>query len=163
MRLLSKPKLTEEDFADLFALLKLDHGIPNPEGRTPTKLTEAQIPAAPNAHAPVQLVAIKDLRHVNAIAEEQRLSFGPTGLSVIYGMNGSGKSGYSRVLKRACRARDQSETIHPDAKLPAYQGPPPEDNEADLRVHQTSRTRALDHPVLGGSRSIVIGPISSTP
>ncbi|MHB1692186.1 MAG: AAA family ATPase, partial [Thiomonas sp.] len=37
----------------------------------------------------------------------------------IYGDNGSGKSGYSRVLKRACRARDQMEAIHPNANLPA--------------------------------------------
>lgn len=37
---------------------------------------------------------------------------------MIYGDNGSGKSGYSRVLKRACRARDQNEAIHPNANLP---------------------------------------------
>ncbi len=62
---------------------------------------------------------MKNLRHVNAIAENQRLPFGSNGLSVIYGDNGSGKSGYSRVLKRACRARDQMEAIHPNANLPA--------------------------------------------
>ena len=39
-------------------------------------------------------------------------------MTVIYGDNGSGKSGYSRVLKRACRARDQSELILPNANLP---------------------------------------------
>ncbi|TCD46806.1 hypothetical protein [Chlorobium sp. N1] len=38
---------------------------------------------------------------------------------MIYGGNGSGKSGYARVMKRACRARDQSEPIHPNAKDPA--------------------------------------------
>ena len=36
---------------------------------------------------------------------------------MIYGDNGAGKSGYSRVLKRACRARDQREPIHPNAYL----------------------------------------------
>lgn len=39
-------------------------------------------------------------------------------MTVIYGDNGSGKSGYSRVLKRACRTRDQMEAIHPNAHLP---------------------------------------------
>jgi energy-coupling factor transporter ATP-binding protein EcfA2 len=48
------------------------------------------------------------------------------GLTVIYGDNGSGKSGYSRVLKRACRARDQMETIHPNANLPASKAGAPE-------------------------------------
>jgi len=33
------------------------------------------------------------------------LSFEPTGITVIYGDNGVGKSGYARILKRACRAR----------------------------------------------------------
>jgi len=42
-------------------------------------------------------------------------------MTIIYGDNGSGKSGYSRVLKRACRARDQMEAIHPNAALPASQ------------------------------------------
>jgi len=61
---------------------------------------------------------MKNMCHVNAIAENQRLSFGSNGLTVIYGDNGSGKSGYSRVLKRACRARDRMEAIHPNVNLP---------------------------------------------
>ena len=61
---------------------------------------------------------MKNMRHVNAIAESQHLAFGTAGLTVIYGDNGSGKSGYSRVLKRACRARDQMEAIYPNANFP---------------------------------------------
>jgi hypothetical protein len=38
---------------------------------------------------------------------------------VIYGGNGAGKSGYARVMKKACRARDQSEVIHPNADDPS--------------------------------------------
>ncbi len=40
------------------------------------------------------------------------------GMTVIYGGNASGKSGYARVMKRACRARDQTEPIHPNANDP---------------------------------------------
>jgi ABC-type lipoprotein export system ATPase subunit len=58
---------------------------------------------------------MRDLKHVNRIVTGQKLEFAPKGLTVIYGGTGSGKSGYSRVLKRACRARDISETVHPDA------------------------------------------------
>jgi len=36
-------------------------------------------------------------------------------MSVIYGGNGSGKSGYVRVMKQACRCRDQSERVYPNA------------------------------------------------
>jgi energy-coupling factor transporter ATP-binding protein EcfA2 len=45
------------------------------------------------------------LSNVNALAPGERLSFGKAGLTVIYGDNGAGKSGYARVLKQLCRAR----------------------------------------------------------
>ena len=47
-------------------------------------------------------------------------------MTVIYGGNGSGKSGYGRVMKRACRSRDQAEKVHPDATDPAAQNRIPE-------------------------------------
>jgi energy-coupling factor transporter ATP-binding protein EcfA2 len=120
-RLFAKEVLSDADLDDLFALMKMEHGIPDPKGRAANKLSAEQIPAQalPNTH--VRLIALKNLRHVNRIADNQRLSFSPSGLTVIYGDNGSGKSGYSRVLKRACRARDQSELIHPNAFLPPAQ------------------------------------------
>lgn len=65
----------------------------------------------------MQLLAIKDLANVNALVQGGTLPIAPAGLTVIYGENGAGKSGYSRVLKHACRARDCREPILPDAKL----------------------------------------------
>ncbi|GAA3945726.1 hypothetical protein [Allohahella marinimesophila] len=118
-RLLAKQTLTAEDQDDLFAVLKAGNGIPDPKGRKPKPLTADQIPAPVTETIHVELLAMKNMRHVNAIAENQCLSFSPGGITVIYGDNGSGKSGYSRVLKRACRARDQMEAIHPNAALPA--------------------------------------------
>lgn len=117
-RLLAKQTLTAEDQEDLYSLLKVAHGIPDTKGRKPNPLTADQIPAPVKSSTQVELLAMKNMRHVNAIAENQRLPFGSTGMTVIYGDNGSGKSGYSRVLKRACRARDQIEAIHPNAALP---------------------------------------------
>ena len=117
-RLLAKQTLTPQDYEDLYALLKLAHGIPDPKNRQPKPLTAEQVPASVEANTHIELRSIKNLRNVNAIAENQQLAVGPAGMTVIYGDNGSGKSGYSRVLKRACRARDQSEPIHPNANLP---------------------------------------------
>ena len=54
--------------------------------------------------APVSLVSIFHHRGVNALAEDQTLKFGP-GLTIVYGDNGAGKTGYIRILKSACRAR----------------------------------------------------------
>lgn len=124
-KLYARPELSAQDFDDLYAILKSAHGIPDPKGRTPTKLAAEQVAAPQTPDRLIQLSAIKNLRNVNALAEGQRLPINPTGLSVIYGENGSGKSGYSRVFKKACRARDQREPIHPNAhKEPGKAGLP---------------------------------------
>lgn len=120
-QLFVKQPLQNEDVDDLLALLMEEHGIPDPKGRKPVRLTAADIPVPIPADTAVDFHAMRDLQHVNAIAAGQKLSFGPQGLTVIYGDNGSGKSGYSRVLKQACRARDQKEPILPDANLPMPQ------------------------------------------
>ena len=44
-RLLAKQTLTPQDYEDLYALLKLAHGIPDPKTRHPKPLTADQIPA----------------------------------------------------------------------------------------------------------------------
>ena len=60
----------------------------------------------PNAAAmAVTLKAIHGAENVNALKPGEHLTFDKVGLTVVYGDNGSGKSGYARILKEACRAR----------------------------------------------------------
>ncbi|MFA5241688.1 MAG: hypothetical protein WC029_14970 [Sulfuricella sp.] len=115
-RLYTDRSLAPADLEDLFALAKAEHGVEDPEKRVTSKLATAQLaaPAVPNRV--VQIGAIKNLQHVNALAEGQRLPIAASGLTVIYGENGAGKSGYSRVLKQACRARDRREPILADMR-----------------------------------------------
>ena len=50
--------------------------------------------------APVELVHIMEPSAVNALAPDGNLSFGSHGLTLIYGENASGKSGYARIIKK---------------------------------------------------------------
>ncbi|MGL5828141.1 MAG: AAA family ATPase, partial [Angustibacter sp.] len=59
----------------------------------------------------VDLAMITDLQGVNALVSGQRLEFGSSGLTVIYGDNGSGKSGYARLVKAMVNARHRSEVL----------------------------------------------------
>jgi hypothetical protein len=117
-RLFQQQELTPQDLDDLYAMLKSARGVPDPENRSPVPLAQEHLPAKLSTSEPIILKAVRDLKHVNRIAEGQQLAFAPKGITVVYGGNASGKSGYSRVLKRACRARDVLETVHPDASDP---------------------------------------------
>lgn len=50
-----------------------------------------------NVKAKIKLVSISELQGVNALVPNQKITFSQ-GLTAIYGENGSGKSGYARVL-----------------------------------------------------------------
>lgn len=114
-RLFQKEVLDQQDLDDLYAMLKSAHGVPDHENREPDPLSQKHLPAQTANAAPVILRAMRELKYVNRIPNGQILEFSPKGMTVIYGGNASGKSGYSRVLKQACRARDSLETVHPDA------------------------------------------------
>lgn len=124
-RIVKTSVLTEKDLDDLTALAKLVGGLRDPQGRTPIPLGAADVPESTGDVEGVRLCALSNLSNVNSIASGQELAFAKNGLTVIYGDNGAGKSGYSRVLKRACRARDEKETVLPNANVPiGSQGKP---------------------------------------
>lgn len=83
--------------------------------------TEDTIAAAPFPadafHAqntsPLRLCAIGNVKGINALAPRNPLDFGPGNMAVVYGSNGSGKSGYVRILKHLCGARNPG-TLHPN-------------------------------------------------
>lgn len=76
------------------------------------QLTEAELGFSSGVTAPFRLAALADVKNVNRLAKGQKLEFGATGVTAIYGDNGSGKSGYARIFKLACGARDQEEVLH---------------------------------------------------
>lgn len=82
-----------------------------PSGAQP--LTSAHLPIGHLGGPPVVLRSISDVENVNALAGGARLVFAERGLTVVYGDNASGKSGYVRILKKVCRARAAGGRIHP--------------------------------------------------
>lgn len=103
-RLTKKDALSDQDIDDLTALC-LDSSLQS------TVLEEADISSPASGLPPVQLKSVGNVRNVNALVENQRLSFLERGVTIIYGDNGAGKSGYVRILKQACRARGRHAPI----------------------------------------------------
>lgn len=59
----------------------------------------------------LRLCSISSVEGVNALAPKKPLVFGKDNITVVYGNNGSGKSGYVRLLKHVCGAREMG-TLH---------------------------------------------------
>jgi hypothetical protein len=107
-RLVEKGDLTEEDVSALTEICKGQFGLADPQPGEP--LSAAHLP---NSGASVGAVALDSIFHhegVNALALDQTLKFGPR-LTVVYGDNGAGKTGYIRILKSACRARGRENIL----------------------------------------------------
>lgn len=113
---------SEQDYVELYSLLKAAHGFQIQDGLSAVPLAAVHIPAAHKPGETVVLKAMRELTNVNRIAQDQVLSFAEKGITIVYGGNGSGKSGYARVMKRACRARDQLEEVYPNANDPTAMG-----------------------------------------
>jgi energy-coupling factor transporter ATP-binding protein EcfA2 len=116
-RVIQKGALDDADIAELVSLCKKGKGAPDIT-LSPIPLTKAHLPSSPGASESVRLGSIANVVGVNQLAPSQQLAFEVGGLSIVYGDNGAGKSGYTRILKRACRARHPGE-IAPDAFDPA--------------------------------------------
>jgi AAA domain-containing protein len=73
------------------------------------KIEEKELDA--NALETVRLDSIKVGDGINALKPGAQIDFAP-GVTVIFGENGSGKSGFVRVLKRAAGARTAEDILH---------------------------------------------------
>ena len=103
-RLVLNGALFEDDILALAEMCKAAHGLAEQQKVLP--LAKHHVPTESDVAPPVSLVSIFHHRGVNALAEGQTLMFG-SGLTVVYGDNAAGKTGYIRILKSACRARGQ--------------------------------------------------------
>ncbi|MDQ1136151.1 energy-coupling factor transporter ATP-binding protein EcfA2 [Microbacterium sp. SORGH_AS 1204] len=81
-------------------------------------LTAKHLPNSTSTGARVELASIGNLKNVNALADNSTLTFGDDGLTVIYGDNGSGKSGFARLVKDVVGARHRQDIL-PNAFDPA--------------------------------------------
>ena len=115
-RIVENINYSENDVKEVLPLLKREKGFISDEISSikAMRLSKEHLPAHSEVSKKVLLRSIYDIENVNAIVKGQKIEFLPDGLTIIYGRNAAGKSGYARVLKKACRARGGKKTILPD-------------------------------------------------
>lgn len=107
-RILSSSTISQNDIDELVQLLKKEKGA--------TGITISAVPFN-NTHIPSatgslanypKLISLENPINICALHNQGKLQFASNGLTVIYGNNGSGKSSYSRILKKLCWSRNSN-------------------------------------------------------
>jgi energy-coupling factor transporter ATP-binding protein EcfA2 len=105
LRRLAVGPLTDADRAEVRAILTGTAGAPAP---VPLQLED--LPVDEDEHGRVELRRIGDFRNINCLAENQTLHLHP-GLNLVFGPNGSGKTGHGRLLRGVCRAAEREQVL----------------------------------------------------
>ena len=95
------------------ALEQLVDAVVTGERLTGGGLEIGHLVASASDAPPVRLTSVAEPAHVNALSSSVPLTFLEDGITIVYGDNGSGKSGYARLLKRIARSR-HNETVLTD-------------------------------------------------
>ena len=127
----SSGQVSQSEQALIYQLLLEEKGI---DDRTlPTESLLAS-PAQPLAQPePFHLARISNVKGVNALVEGEHIDFG-LGLTLLYGENGVGKTGYARILKKMAGSRS-AEDILADVNL--QDDPPLHSADIDYRLGGT--------------------------
>jgi ABC-type lipoprotein export system ATPase subunit len=109
-KIFSGKELGEADYEELLGYLLEDAAASTRGQKRARPQFSKRTTETPSNQAPCTLLQLSDLHNVNALAPDQTLTFGPQ-LTVVFGGNGSGKSGYARVLGSAGFSRGDKEVL----------------------------------------------------
>ena len=92
----------EEELAQLTALCKDEAS--GKEGAPFETVPPGALKSAPGG-ASIRIHKLNDVCGVNALKDGTGIDFGDDNITIVYGQNGSGKTGFARLLKHACGSR----------------------------------------------------------
>jgi energy-coupling factor transporter ATP-binding protein EcfA2 len=107
IRAAAAPQFSEKDAEEVAAMLLDEDG----DGARPREIRQEDLLLLDGVDEPMAIEQITDLQGVNAIADGQTITFEPKGVNIVWGANGAGKTGYSRVLKKAGRTLYSEEVL----------------------------------------------------
>ncbi len=138
-KIMAGEDLNDQAYQDLLRNLLIDEGLIDREGERAEICFDAfENKTSESESSKIQVCGIRNLQNVNALIPDQCLPFAPA-LTVVFGANASGKSGYARVLGCAGFTRSEIDIIpdinHPDCSILIP--------EAEIELKDESGTRSI--------------------
>lgn len=104
-RLALRNELTDEDFTELSLQIEQAAGFPVENVPAPLPLAAEHLSDEVGNDPKTVLASLGPVQHVDRLVPDQPpLRFAVNGITLIYGANASGKSGYCRIVKQLCRS-----------------------------------------------------------
>ncbi len=112
----SQTSLSDDQVEHFYKLLLIEKELALGEHPVVSALEDKD--AGPDFEESLTLAQLKDVENVNALAEGQQLTFNRR-LTVVFGENATGKSGYARILKGLAAVRTAESILSDISKPPA--------------------------------------------
>jgi recombinational DNA repair ATPase RecF len=139
-KIIAVEKLTPADYDQILQLMLEDKDLVERKSQHPEIQVARHIENSGSSSAQrVRLLEVSNLQNINALAADQKITFDDH-LTIIFGANGSGKSGYARVLGQAGFSRGDRDVLSDIDR-------PPSDNvrrSADIRVADENGERVIN-------------------
>jgi ABC-type polar amino acid transport system ATPase subunit len=143
-KVLNRKKFTEEDYNELLQLFLEDAQLVEKTLSRQILTFQQDYYNRLDSRKPILLTEISNLKNVNALVSDQRLIFSPQ-LTAIFGRNGSGKSGYARVLGCAGFTRGDKKVV-PDVTKPLVENC---DITAEITLNIDGDSKTIQYLVKG--------------
>lgn len=104
-RVATSANLTTENVDALVSRIASAHGLAVPGDHPCLPFSEVSVVSTEQVPDNVMLHSIGPLEGLDRLASDQTLKFALDGITIVFGDNASGKSGYTRALRQLCSAR----------------------------------------------------------
>ncbi|GAB1054321.1 MAG: AAA family ATPase [Shewanella algae] len=108
---LNSGELSTSELETTYQLAKMEFGLEAQDDNYELLTQEVK---AIGYHAEVEenrLISVGNALNISTLVPEKKIEFSPTGLTLVYGNNGTGKSSYAKILKNACLTRGEAPTL----------------------------------------------------
>lgn len=140
-RLADRVELADDEYDTALLAILAAFGVTVDRDVPVAPITREQIEERSD-NPPARLLRLGSLKNVGLVSPAEEIRFAPTGLTVVYGANASGKSSYVRAVKRLARTVDTGCRVRSNVFDPAS-GEPSAKIEFELGGETVARRTSL--------------------